>query len=78
MGIEDIVARCSKFSGWNLTYVVEGSKLSIWDPKDMGKSRLTVCLMWWEGSQVLHEVYGRLRHWAISPEEQMVMVELLR
>jgi len=74
MTIDDICVRCSKFSGWNLTWETKGGVLSIFDPKDRGKSQLCVSI---RIPGVLHEVYGRLRHWAVTPEEQRVIAALL-
>ena len=79
MTIQDIAARCSKFSGWNLTFRLGkiGSlpALEFFDPNDnSGQSRLVVGI---DAHGLLSEVYGRLRHWGIDMEEQRVMRDAL-
>lgn len=80
MTLDDIVSRCSKFSGWSLTWEIEDGAedgaLHIFDPKDSGKSRLTVSLVFPDRA-LLRERYGRLRHWAITREEELVMAKAL-
>jgi hypothetical protein len=75
MTIEDIVARCSTFSGYKLQYELKPDSLRIWDPKAVGRSQLVVVLG--SGGFGLHETYGRLRHWAITRQEQDVMIAAL-
>ena len=93
--IDAIVSRCSKFSGWNLVWVVSRLKdgrptLDISDPTDETNARNS-----WlslvanqeirdeNGSLIasahgLHELYGRMRHWAITWEEKMTIEQYLR
>lgn len=74
--MDEIVKRCSKFSGYNLQWRVRngeyGKVLIIEDPAKPD-STLVVSAT----SYGLHEVYGRLRHWAITNEEQEVMRKAL-
>jgi hypothetical protein len=78
MTMDQIVARCSKFSGYNLTWKVEdkghGKVLIIEDPAHAGPSTLALSLT----PGYLYEVYGRLRHWAITADEQKVMIAALQ
>jgi len=76
MTLDDIAARCSKFSGWDLQWEIEGGAVHFWDPKDSGKSRLSVSLLF-PDSPILHDRYGRLWHWAITREEQEVIARAL-
>jgi hypothetical protein len=77
--LDVLVARCSRFSGWALQWEMDGDVLHIFDPKDRGRSRLSVCRMFPEdpASFALRELYGRIRHWAITWEERLVMSEML-
>lgn len=77
--IQAIAARCSKFSGWNLTVKLGrmGGQpvLEFFDPADASsQSRLIVCI---GIGRSLTEVYGRMRHWGIDLEEQLVMRDTL-
>ncbi len=72
--IDEIVARCAKYSGWELEWKLEtardGSpKLEISDPADYGRSALIVMAHPVLTDRV-REIYGRLWHWAISHEEK--------
>ncbi len=75
MTLDDIVARCSRFSGYELQFELKADCLRIWDPKALGRSQLAVVLA--PGGNSLREAYGRLRHWAITLQEQDVMVRAL-
>jgi len=82
MNLEKIVERCSRFSGYNLVAEVKdpcpGSStktVEIFDPKDKGPSML--CLGVHSISGFLYEHYGRMRHWAITREEQNFLLGLL-
>ena len=77
MTMDDIVVRCSTFSGWNLTWKVELVAgvpcLMIEDPTNR-RSALTVMLRGCMDKHFgLREVHGRLGHYAITPEEERVM-----
>lgn len=86
MTIQDIAARCSKFSGWNLTVKLCAPStgyhshrfqpmLEFFDPDDSsGQSRMVIGI---SPYNTLTEVYGRMRHWAIDLEEQRVMRDTL-
>ena len=74
--VDAIVERCSRYSGWVLQWEIKGTCLDIWDPKDYGKSYLSVSLG--VSGCGLYEVYGRLRHWAITVEEQSVLIRMLQ
>jgi hypothetical protein len=76
MDLNTIAERCSRFSGWDLQWKIEGGRISFWDPKDSGKSRLSLCLMF-PDSPILRETYGRMWHWAITREEQAVIARAL-
>ena len=71
--VDQIVARCSSFSGYNLQWEVANGVLRIEDPQEGGNSTLTLSLTFGD----LREVYGRLRHWAVTVEEQNVLIQLL-
>ena len=72
--MDSVVARCSRFSGYNLSWRVEdrpyGRVLVIEDPSKGGSSRLCVC-------EDGHESYGRCRHWAISRTELAIFMVAL-
>jgi hypothetical protein len=82
MTIADITARCSKFSGWNLKFILDGPAtnvkhagfspvLEFFDPEDRtGQSRMMLHI---DRHGLLAEVYGRMAHWGITPEERQVM-----
>ena len=76
MTIDDIVARCSKFSGWKLEYRVEaGPVIRIFQD---GTPDATCSFGLISGTSLLSEVYGRLSHWGIDLEEQVVIAQLLK
>ena len=78
MTLDDIVARCSRFSGFNLQWKMDDNQLIIWDPQDQtvgNQSRLVLAI---DDLLLPREVYGRLRQWAISPAELEVMARKLR
>lgn len=78
MNMDDVVARCSKFSGYKLTWRIEKRKIGLWlliEEPGKPDSTLIVCPTT-EG--FLHEVYARLRQWGITAEEQETMKAALR
>lgn len=86
MNMDDVCARCSKFSGHNLTWSITtgratGAKLlTIEDKADKSdnlKPRLTVMLAL-PDSSILRAIYGRLQQWDVTVEEQTVMVAELQ
>lgn len=76
MTLDDIAARCSTFSGWKLRWEIKDGAVHFWDPKDSGKSRLSISLLF-PDSRILRERYGRMWHWAITCEEQEVIARAL-
>lgn len=82
MTLNDIAARCSKFSGFNLQVKVEAGAVktvTFFDPEDTtlgSQSRLV--LYAGIGGLSIRESYGRMSHWAITPEEQQVILQELK
>lgn len=73
MTVQDICNRCSKFSGWHLTVTVTERMIRFEDPNGTdGQSWLHLyahpILSWG-----LVEAYGRMSHWGITLQEQIVM-----
>jgi len=82
MSMGELVERCSAYSGWKLQWRLQDPgttdvRILIWDPRDP-KSRCVFGLSRHPGSSRVREVYGRLRHWGITPEEQRVMTRVMR
>lgn len=79
MDIKDVIARCSRFSGLALVHreeVMGGVRcLTIGDPSHGSKYDLTLSVG--VGGRHLREVYGRMRHWEITKEEQDVLLRFL-
>jgi len=73
--MDDLVRRCSKFSGWDLRWEVQDGLLTIWDPKDWGKSALVVGRHSLSGG--LTAYHGRPVHWGITPDEERVILARL-
>jgi hypothetical protein len=79
--MDALVARCSRYSGWDLSWRLvswtpESVCIRISDPKDPR----SICVFGlFPGSEYsVREVYGRTRHWAISFQEQTMMVRFMR
>ena len=76
MTIDEVVARCSKYSGFKLEWRIRKCVLEIEEP---GKPQSCLALkLYHPESDVLYEVYGRMRHWGISLEEKTVLAAALR
>lgn len=75
MTLNDIVARCSKFSGYNLVASINDGVLTIEDKAVGGASWLVLTL---GPCDTLREVYGRLRQWGINGREYEVLVGALK
>jgi hypothetical protein len=75
MTLNDIIKRCSKYSGWELRWEVKNGTLKIFDPKNVSNSLLSVYI---DVHGALHEAHGRLRHWAITSDEIEVMERFLK
>jgi hypothetical protein len=75
MTLQDICDRCSRFAGWKLTVRVKDGQIEFSDPDQTGQSWLFVRLS--PSGFSLVEVYGRMKHWAITVEEQAVMKAVL-
>ena len=74
--LNELVARCSKYSGFNLVATLEnGPKLTIADPNNFHLSALVLTLG--VGGLFVHEAYGRMHHWAITREEQEILRQVL-
>ena len=71
LSVDDVVARCSRYSGFNLRWKLVEDQLTIWDPRDYHNSVLIVTPYRFTGG--VREVYGRLWQWAITPEESEVL-----
>ena len=69
-----LVERCSRFSGWNLTWRRRKGTIELFDPADWGKSAVVVCAR----GLVLYEAYGRLRHWGVTAQEQEMLLRALQ
>jgi len=78
MTLSDIVARCEKFSGYELEAETQersyGRCLVIRAVGEAGRKHpYSLALMLHPDMSVLKELNGRLRHWGISLEEQRVI-----
>jgi len=75
--LDTIVERCSHFSGFKLQWKLEerpyGRVLTFLGPKGYAEYYLALT----EQFGVLHEAAGRLRHWNITRDEQVVMLAAL-
>ena len=76
ISIDDIVVRCSKYSGFKLEWRIREGLLEIEEP-GKPKSLLSLRLYHPEGHS-LYEVYGRMRHWCISTREMLVLAAALQ
>ncbi len=79
MNLSDVVARCSKFSGWKLEARVEesrGTKVLVIEEPGKPGSKLAVYKSP-ISPLVLVEAYGRMRHWGITEEEKWVLLQAL-
>jgi hypothetical protein len=79
--LQAIVARCSRFSGYRLESRFEQSRTGTWllvieDPAVVTRSTLVLARHLVPG--LLREVYGRLRHWGITPKEEQVLLQALQ
>jgi hypothetical protein len=74
--MDALVARCSRYSGFNLEWSMKGEVLTIEDKAKGGQSRLSVTPFL--SGNALREVYGRLHHWAVTVEEQNLMLEAIK
>ena len=77
MTVQDICNRCSKFSGWHLTVTVAEGVIRFEDPNDTSGHSWLHLYADPHLSFGLIEAYGRMRHWGITLEEQMVMRSVL-
>jgi hypothetical protein len=79
MDVKDVVARCCQRTGLKLKERIEvlgGVRcLTIGDPSHGSKYDLTLSVG--VGGRHLREVYGRMRHWGITREEQDVLLHFL-
>jgi len=73
--LDRLVRRCSRFSGWKLTWRINDGVLQIWDPRDRSSSLLSLSLI--PGTRALREVHGRMKNWRISRREYDVLVDAI-
>ena len=82
MTLNDIAARCSKFSDFNLRVEVENAdvkKVVFFDPRDTSiGSQSRLVLYAGPCGLGIREAYGRMHHWAITPEEEQVILRELQ
>jgi hypothetical protein len=76
MTLQDVVDRCSRFSGYRLEYRFEeshGDRLLVIEDPSVGPHSSLVVKIHPACDLVLYEVYGRLRHWGVTLDEEEVM-----
>ncbi len=77
MKIQDVVARCSRFSGFNLVYKITGGSHPTVEICEPGRAD-SKCVFGLLTENLLSEIYGRKSHWGITIPEQFVIAAALR